>query len=435
MWPFATLGWPQDEGKADSDLARYYPASVLETGYDILFFWVARMVTLGLELTNRLPFYTIYLHGLVRDASGQKMSKTKGNVIDPIDTIEQYGADALRFSLVTGSTPGQDLPLSLEKIESSRNFVNKLWNLGKAVAAIDSSTSPDRNRCAIDRGTLSYPELFILAKCDATINQATAHLEALRFGEAGQLLHDFVWNDLADWFVEIAKLRNRNEDSRLAAASSAAVLVFVWKNVLRGLHPFLPFVSEALWQLIRDDSDASSISIAEWPTPFLGEDAGACERFEVLRDTVRRVRNARSEFGVEPGKKITMVLRGSAPLCSDIKKEIAVVAALCKCEEGVTFLSMADDPPPNAVRLVVRGELEVFLPQGGLLDREKELGRIEKQRHRLASDLAVLEGRMANAGYRAKAPAALVQEVQAKIDELQRQLLALQKSKEDLDLL
>ncbi|RYG68434.1 hypothetical protein EON64_05200 [archaeon] len=433
MWPFATVGWPQDEGRLDSDLARYYPASVLETGYDILFFWVARMVTLGLELTNQLPFHTIYLHGLVRDASGQKMSKTKGNVIDPINTIEQYGADALRFSLVTGSTPGQDLPLSLEKIEASRNFVNKLWNLGKAVQAVSNAASPNGRRSVIDRSILSYPERYILAKCDATTHEATAHLEAMRFGEAGQVLQDFVWNNLADWFVEVAKLRHRNGDSQ-QAATSAVVLVLVWKTVLRCLHPFLPFVSEALWQLIREDNEAESISVADWPNPLLNEDAEACERFEVLRDTVRRVRNARSELGVEPGKKIAIVVRGSSSLCCGLREEGAVLAALCKCEEDIRFLSATDDPPSNALRLVVRGELDVFLPQGSLLDRNKELGRIERQRDRLASDLAVLEGRLANAAYRAKAPATLVKEVQAKADELRRQLVALQKCREDLDL-
>ena len=217
LWPFATVGWPASEHDAKSDLSRFYPAAVLETGYDILFFWVARMVMMGLELTDKSPFHTIYMHGLVRDGQGQKMSKTKGNVIDPLEVVDQFGADALRYSLVTGSTPGQDVPLSMERIEANRNFANKLWNAGKYLQNVLAAV-PAEGRAqlavtgpmsAAEMAALPVAERYIVSRCHGLVTEVTASLEAYSFGDAGRQIYEFLWDEYADWYIEVSKTRMR----------------------------------------------------------------------------------------------------------------------------------------------------------------------------------------------------------------------------------
>eukprot|EP00981_Chlorochromonas_danica_P009513 scaffold2709_cov163-Ochromonas_danica.AAC.15 len=428
LWPFATVGWPHDEHKTDSDLHRFYPASVLETGYDILFFWVARMVTMGLELTNKVPFHTIYLHGLVRDGEGQKMSKTKGNVIDPLDTIDQYGCDALRFSLVTGSTPGQDVPLSLEKVEANRNFINKLWNVGKfiQVAVQNDSISPDDQ--VLLSSHLPIPERYIVSRCKQTILEATEHLEQLRIGEAGKLLYDFLWDEFADWYVEVAKLRLRSTKPE-TRAQAQQVLIYVWKTSLQLLHPFAPFVTEVLWQLVHPQEE--SIMVSPWPRSRREEvDVEAVESFQRIQLLVRTIRNIRTEYKVDLGKKVKLLIRASDSVVENLRSEAPLIALLSRCDEEIKFISdkEAINRDPNVVHAVVDNCLDIFLPLSSLVDKEKESQRLTKQIEKIHKDLVVLEGRLGSVSFRSKAPVHLVEEVEKKAQDFRAQIVTLQDS-------
>lgn len=308
LWPFATVGWPVESSLTDptSDYNRFYPSSVMETGYDILFFWVARMVMLGIELTDKSPFHTIYLHGLVRSDDGQKMSKSKGNVIDPLDTIDLYGTDALRFSLVTNALDaGQDIPLSIERIEENRNFVNKLWNIGKYVSySISTLTSMEKqelncNKIITKEEIQSFPlaERHIISSLHVLINKVTDNLEVYNFSETGRLINDFLWYEFADWYVEISKTRMKDSYN---ASISRKVLIYTWDTVLRLLHPIMPYVTEILWQNIPHDH--TSIMIATWPLmkddEELYTDINAILSFKSLQELVRTIRNVRVEYNV-----------------------------------------------------------------------------------------------------------------------------------------
>jgi len=325
LWPFATVGWP-GPSPAASDLARFYPAAVLETGYDILFFWVARMVMMGLELTGQTPFHTVYMHGLVRDGQGRKMSKTTGNVLDPLDTVDQFGCDALRYALVTGSTPGQDIPLALDKVEAARNFCNKLWNAGKFVDnCLAGLTAADRAALAVaprdwtpaDLAALPLPARAILSRCHQLVDTVTAALEQLQFGDAGRQVQEFLWDEFADWFIEASKPRIKAEDL-LGRGDTRKVLLYVWETCLKLLHPFMPFLTESLWQLLPHTAGAAdSIMVSQWPLPYskgapqagLPVDLEALRLFGSFQAAVRAVRNARSEYNVDAGKKITVLLK------------------------------------------------------------------------------------------------------------------------------
>ena len=296
LWPFSTLGWPDDT----PDLRRYYPTDVMETGYDILFFWVARMIMQGLMYTNDIPFHTIYLHGLVRDSIGRKMSKTYDNVIDPIEVMDEFGTDALRFTLLTGSTPGNDMNLSIDRVRANRNFANKIWNatrfvLGNLPEDFSYTGLPDANQ-------LDLSDRWVLHRLNHIIETATRLYDNYQFGEAGRQTYEFLWGDFADWYIEAAKprLRGDNPDPVLQT------LVYVLDQTLRLLHPFIPFVTEELWQHIPHTKDeVPALIIAAWPQARPQFDApDAAATFERLRDSVRAIRNARSEYNVDPGRKI-----------------------------------------------------------------------------------------------------------------------------------
>jgi valyl-tRNA synthetase len=309
LWPFATVGWPDESALSDpaSDYNRFYPSSVMETGHDILFFWVARMVMMGMELTDKPPFHTIYLHGLVRSDDGQKMSKSKGNVIDPLDTIDLYGTDALRFSLVTNTLDaGQDIPLSVERIEENRNFVNKLWNIGKYVSySISTLTNIEKqelnsNNIITKEEIQSFPlaERHIISSLHVLINKVTDNLELYNFSEAGRLINDFLWYEFADWYVEISKTRMKDSHN---AAISRKVLIYTWDTVLRLLHPIMPYITEILYQNIPRSHD--SIMVATWPlmkdNNAMYSDVNAISSFNSLQELVRSIRNVRAEYNVQ----------------------------------------------------------------------------------------------------------------------------------------
>ncbi len=287
LWPFSTLGWPQ----ATPDLARYYPTSVMETGYDILFFWVARMIMMGIWFTGEIPFHTVYLHGLVRDENGQKMSKTKGNVIDPISTIDTYGADALRFTLLTGSTPGQDMNLSEERIRSNRNFGNKIWQMARFVTSNLDGEAP----CGPPpTENLSLPDRWILSRLHGLIEDVQRLFDTFQYGEAGRQVYEFLWGEYADWYIEISKETLFGED--VAAKSRVRrVLVYVLETSLRLLHPFMPFLTEEVWQYLPHDGEA--LIMAAWPETLPAyRDTGSEDTMKALIEFIRGIRNIRAEY-------------------------------------------------------------------------------------------------------------------------------------------
>ena len=446
LWPFATLDWPRaDVSDPTSDMARFYPASVLETGYDILFFWVARMVMMGLELTDKSPFETIYLHGLVRDGKGQKMSKTTGNVIDPLETIDQFGCDALRYSLVTGCTPGQDIPLSMERVESNRNFANKLWNAGKYLQMNLASLSEEEKHAlrvvgemdAESISKLPLAERYIVSRCHELVMTVTESLEIYSFGDAGKQIQEFLWDEYADWYIEVSKTRDGE-----AAAASKRVLVYVFDRCMRLLHPFMPFLTETLWQLTPHEGE--SLMTAPWPMDEqkLAVDREAISSFGSIQALVRTIRNARAEYNVEAGKKISaVVVAPSQSMKSKIEAEVASVALLGRIDATELKVVMFDDPTfsssemGKAVHLIVEDDaqnegakaMEAYLPLASLVDAEKEKKRLTKQAEKLRKDIAGLEGRLASKGFAEKAPPHILAEVQGNVAEKKQQLSAVEK--------
>jgi len=411
LWPFSTLGWPDDT----PDLRRFYPTDVMETGYDILFFWVARMIMMGLLFTNDIPFHTVYLHGLVRDEHGRKMSKTFNNVIDPIEVMDQYGADALRFTLLTGSTPGNDLNLSLERIRANRNFANKIWNATRFVLG----NLPDdfRYGAAPDPTALDWPDRWVLHRLQEVIENATRLFENYQFGEAGRQSYDFLWGDFADWYIEACKPRLQAEQNADVARQT---LVYVLDQTLRLLHPFIPFVTEELWQhLPHPPGEAPALIVAAWPEPNPAyRDPEAAAVFERLREVVRAIRNARTEYQVEPGRRIAAVIAAGNDTAA-FQAMAPILTTLARIDPAqLTF-----GPLPTAAKGVtlVVGEIGVFLPLAGLVDLEAERERLRKQLAETERRMAANRARLHNPDFVAKAPAHVVAQAQQTLAELEAQ--------------
>lgn len=459
LWPFATVGWPADEGKVDSDLARFYPATCLETGYDILFFWVARMVMLGLELTGKSPFEVVYLHGLVRAADGSKMSKTKGNVIDPLDTVAKYGTDSLRYSLVTGVTPGQDIPLNMEKLEANRNFANKLWNCCKFVTGNALKEISDEERVALgvsgpitteEFEKLALPEQYIVSKCHSLVESVTNDIENYSLGAAGSKVYEFLWDQFADWYIEISKTRLYEAAGGVGgeeAKNARRVLVYILDTSLRLLHPYMPFVTEQLWhQLPRapagETQAAHALMLADWPQmddKRLVTSAEAVDQFEAFQALTRSIRNARSEYNVEPGKRISAIIVASGALREMLVKETKSLVALARLDADQVQIYEAGSQEANdatavkSVQLVVRDGIEAFLPLSDLVDTEKERARLQKQGEKLAKEIEKLSGRLESKGFVDKAPKDVVDKARAELNELEDQAAKVKASLEQLN--
>lgn len=453
LWPFATVGWPQDDGRGDSDLSRFYPATCLETGYDIIFFWVARMVMLGLELTGESPFSVIYLHGLVRAADGSKMSKTKGNVIDPLDTVAEYGADSLRYSLVTGVTPGQDIPLNMEKIEANRNFANKLWNSCKFVTgnALKNVAESEMEELGVtgpiekeEFDSLPLPEKYIISKCHALVASVTEDLEKYQLGAAGSKIYEFLWDQFADWYIEISKTRlyeGAGGGDTAEVREAQRVLVYILDTSLRLLHPYMPFVTEQLWHHLPRapvKEGAHSLMLTTWPqmddgSPLVSSDE-AIDQFECFQALTRSIRNARAEYNVEPGKRISAVIVASGELREEIQKEVKSLVALAKLDpsEVSVYETGSDEAKAAAdvdsVQLVIRDGVEAFLPLSGLIDPEKERQRLLKQQDNLAKEIQKLSGRLQSPGFVEKAPPTVVDKAKGELAELKSQAEKVQNS-------
>eukprot|EP00178_Gracilaria_changii_P026893 TRINITY_DN831_c0_g1_i1.p1 TRINITY_DN831_c0_g1~~TRINITY_DN831_c0_g1_i1.p1 ORF type:complete len:996 (-),score=143.99 TRINITY_DN831_c0_g1_i1:4264-7251(-) len=439
LWPFSTMGWPNKEAE---DLNTFFPGSVMETGYDILFFWVARMIMMSLWLTDKVPFHTVYLHGLVRDKYGRKMSKTVGNVIDPLDVIQAYGTDALRYTLVTGSTPGQDIPLSNEKIESNRNFANKLWNASRFIIGnLDSISDHERRQLSTiavsDFGNeiadLPLPERYILSKLHILVDSVTNGLDTLTFGDAGRQIYEFLWDEFADWYVETSKTRFFGNDAD-AARQTRATLVYVMDTCLRLLHPFMPFVTEAIWHRFpRDDSHEQALIVGEWPCGGV-VDYEAIRRFEKLQSLVRCIRNARAEYQVDHGRRIPLTIRTDALTALDVDEERGMLSLLTKVDPARCTIEVTDNQTTsssqngtgdNALHLYVSDNLEAIIPMRDMIDFDKEKKRLEKQSQKLQKDLEGLQKRLKAPGFADKAPPAVVAKTRTTADEIDAQLTSL----------
>jgi len=398
-WTFTTLGWP----KKTPDLKRFHPTSVLETGYDILFFWVARMILMTEYAMKQVPFKTVYLHGLVRDEQGRKMSKSLGNVLDPLDVIPKYGTDAVRLSLVLGTAPGADAKVWDDKIAGYRNFTNKLWNVSRFIL-----TSVSKVRREAKPAPKTLADRWILARLGTAITQATAHLEKFEFSPAGELLRDFTWTELADWYLEIAKIQM--QDPKLKA-STEKVLLYVLENVLKLWHPYMPFVTEAIWDILSGNAKGKKfLMIESWPKA--AKAAPAPKDFALIQGLIGAIRNVRSEYKVEPAKKVDATLI-AGPKAKLLKDNAAIIRTLARIE-NLTILAKGEKPKDSASARV--GGVEACLPLAGMVDMAKEKARLEKEKANLEGFVKSLEAKLANRGYTDNAPKEVVEKT--------RQLLA-----------
>ncbi|NOQ17765.1 MAG: valine--tRNA ligase [Dehalococcoidales bacterium] len=410
LWTHSTLGWPDDT----EDLRYFYPTTVMETGYDIIFFWVARMIMMGIEDTGRTPFSTIYLHGLVRDEKGEKMSKVRGNVLNPLDTLEQYGTDALRFALSTGTSPGNGIKLTPVRLEAGRNFANKLWN---ATRFIIRSTESDSIDTSIQTRLLPVEDRWILSRLNRTIANATNLMEDFQFGEAQRQIHDFLWGEFCDWYIEIAKIRLQSAQD---IVSPIPVLVYVMETSLRLLHPFMPFLTEELWQNLKKRlpsgwQDSESIMIA--PYPEASETATDPEAERVMAsiiEIIRSIRNARAEYKVESSRWITAQIYAGR-LSQAISPHSETIQSLARAKP-VTFYSNRQErtAKESALTLVLQ-ETEVVIPVESMLDMAAERERLQKEIEQSQSTIAQLEARLKDKNFLTKAPEAVIDKEQDKL--------------------
>jgi valyl-tRNA synthetase len=404
LWPFSTLGWPEQT----ADLQRFYPTNVLVTGYDIIYFWVARMIFTALEFTEQKPFSDVLIHGLVRDSEGRKMSKSLGNGVDPLEIIEQYGADALRFMISTGSTPGQDMRFRMEKVEQARNFANKIWNASRFVLMnLEGFQASD-----IDlSGKLGTADRWILHRLNETVVQITRLLDGYEFGETGRLLYNFIWDDLCDWYIEFSKLSLYSTDSE-AKQNTQSVLAYVLDQTQRLLHPFMPFISEEIWQHLPHEGE--TISLAAWPLfkpEHVAEDA--VREMELLMEVIRAVRNIRAEVNVPMSKKIELLLKpGSPEIEAVFTKNAEYIRRFCNT--SLLEINLGLGSPEKAMTAIVTG-VELFLPLAGLIDISQELIRLDKELQSLHGEVERIEKKLGNEGFVAKAPAKVIEEEKAKL--------------------
>jgi valyl-tRNA synthetase len=421
LWPFSTLGWPEET----PDYKYFYPTTMMETGYDILFFWVARMIMDGLEFTGQVPFSTVYLHGLIRDEQGQKMSKSKGTGIDPLPVMDEYGTDALRFTLLVGSTPGNDTSVSVKKVEGNRNFANKIWNAGRFVISAIAAL-PDDGQQTIDTRLLSsvndqvkwtLADSWIWARLQTLVREVERLFQAYQYGEAGRQIYEFFWNDFADWYVEVAKLQMQRVEMR---EQTLATLVRVLDMCLRLLHPITPFVTEELWGHLRKAIQASPLKelaadwpealiVAAWPEPR-PEEGWETERladFALIQEIIRSIRNLRAERKVSPAKRLPATLVGG-PKTALLKEQSTMIAVLAGLDHSLlSVLEFLDAKPENSIAMVA-GPVEIYLPLSGILDLEEERTRLQKELAEAQVQIDRLE-KLLGSDFAKKAPEVVVQ--------------------------
>ena len=408
LWPFSTLGWPDET----NDLKYFYPTNTLVTGYDIIFFWVARMIFSGIEYTGQVPFDTVLIHGIVRDSQGRKMSKSLGNGVDPLVEIEKYGADALRFSLATGNSPGNDMRYIPERVESSRNFANKLWNASRFILM----NLPDDQKAPYLPKDLSLEDKWILSKYNSLVKDVTDNLDKFEIGVAVQKLYDFIWDIFCDWYIELCKVRLNGDDAN-AADTARAVLVYVMSGMLQLLHPFMPFITEEIWQSLPHDGE--SIMVSKWPEYSADLDFADDEaEFERVVKAIRAIRVRRSEMNVPPSRKAKVVIESAY---ADTFNAGAVFFKRLAYAGEVEINQPIDDP--SAVTIIT-DDAKVYMPLGDLIDFEAERARLNKERDAVLKDITFVENKLNNPGFVSKAPEKVVAE-QRKNLEVYKEKLAM----------
>ena len=411
LWPFSTMGWPDEEA---ADYKRYYPTNTLVTGYDILTFWVSRMMFQGLEFTGKRPFKNVLIHGLIRDSQGRKMSKSLGNGVDPMEVIEQYGADALRWFLANGSAPGQDVRYSTDKMDAAWNFINKIWNASRYALMNVGDLTADQ----VDiTGEKTLADKWILTRLNQTIGKVTELFEKFEFGEAGRLLYRFIWDDFCDWYIEMSKETLAGDDEA-AKLTTRSILVYVLDNTLRLLHPIMPFVTEEIWQSVPHVGE--SLVVASYPTVHSEQmDEQAAEEMEFLMDFIRSVRTVRNEMNTPLSKPINIIAKVSdAAHYAILKENESYIARFSNPEEFVYGEDV--EAPSDAVTSVITGA-EIYLPLAGLINIEDEIARLEKEAEKLQQEVDRVEKKLSNEKFVAKAPAAVVEAERAKGADYQAQ--------------
>ena len=416
LWPFSTLGWPEKT----EEMEYFYPTNVLVTGYDIIFFWVARMIFSACEQTKKPPFHTVFIHGLVRDDKGRKMSKSLGNGIDPLEIADKYGADALRFNLVTGNSPGNDMRFYTERCEAMRNFANKIWNASRFLMmnlTIDACQLP---------GKLELEDKWILSKLNTAIREITENMDRYELGVAAQKIYDFIWDDYCDWYIELTKtrLQGEDEDSKLRAQQ---VLCYVLTETLKLLHPFMPFITEEIWQSLPHEGDF--LMLQKWPEyrEELNFQA-AKEAMESVMDVIRAIRARRAEMNVPPSKKAAITIATpKAEVFTAGRGFLTRLAYAASIE-----ISQSEPTDTSGMVVDVTHDAKVYMPLAELVDIEKEKARLQKDLGKKQGELKGLEGKLSNPGFLAKAPEAVVagekdraEKLRALIAKLEEQLAAM----------
>ena len=411
LWPFSTLGWP-DKTK---ELEYFYPTSTLVTGYDIIFFWVARMIFSGVEHMGETPFETVYIHGLVRDAQGRKMSKSLGNGIDPLEVIDQYGADALRFTLATGNSPGNDMRFSDERVQASRNFCNKIWNASRF---IQMNLTIDKDKAVQLPADLTIEDKWILSKFNTLVADVTRNIDQYELGLAAAKLNDFIWENFCDWYIEIAKTRLQTGDENVQK-----VLCYVLSGAMQLLHPFMPFITETIWQALPHEGP--SVMVSAWPEykdelHFAAEEA----QMESLMDAVRAIRNRRAEMNVPPSKKAKVLI------LTEKKDTFSAGAGFFPKLAYASEIELIDAVPADAAKMasVVTGDAQIYMPMGDLIDFEAERARLGKEKSKVEADIDFVMKKLNNPKFVDKAPEKVVAAEREKAEKLREHLAKLEES-------
>ena len=416
LWPFSTLGWPE----ATSDLERFYPTDVLVTGYDIITFWVSRMIVSGLEHMQKAPFHTVLIHGLVRDDKGRKMSKSLGNGIDPLEMIEQFGCDALRMNMVMGNSPGNDMRFYVERCEAMRNFANKLWNASRYVLM---NLGEDAVNALPATADLTIADKWVLSKLNTLISEVTENLEKFELGVAVQKVYDFLWDTYCDWYIELTKARLYSEDPA-QKGTALQVLVYVLDQTLRLLHPFMPFITEEIWQSIPHEGDA--LITANWPTyneelAFKADEA----LMESVMNAIRAIRNRRAEMNVPPSKKAALYVVTTKPQV--FAEGEGFIQRLAYADQ-VTILG-SDPENLDGMVCCTTSDAKLYIPMGQLVDVAKELERVDKELEKARKNLAGLEGKLSNESFISRAPEAVVNAEREKASKAKALIAQLEESK------
>ena len=425
LWPFSTLGWPHNT----EELEYYYPTNVLVTGYDIIFFWVVRMAFAGMFCMNEKPFDHVLIHGLVRDSQGRKMSKSLGNGIDPLEVIDQYGADALRFMLVTGNSPGNDMRFYMERVEAARNFANKLWNASRFVFMnIDEEIMNGVTRESVE-DNLTIADKWIISRANNVVKEVIDNMDKFDLGIAAQKIYDFAWTEYCDWYIEIVKPRLYGDDIE-AKKAALYTLTYVLETILKLLHPYMPFITEEIYTYLP--TVEGSIVIAQWPH-YKEEDNMASEEemMELAMDGIRNIRNARAEMDVPPSKKAKVIIvpaEGKKSAVEATKEYFVTLASASMVEIAET----EENIPEDAVSVVINGA-KIFIPLDELVDFEKEKERLTKEKAKLEGEIKRVNGKLSNQGFLAKAPESLVNEEKAKKEKFEEMMKSVLERLENIE--